>query len=105
MPTYPTISLKHVCDASRVHAYVTELGKHDPRAVLAYVDQHVPSPNEAVIAEYLKALTKANVFPQYIAQDLTVSKHARLSVLPSSVSLYNKAAAHRGMTVIIFFLP
>lgn len=55
-------------DACRVLAYVAELGAHDPRAVIEYIDKEVPAPNEPVIAEYLKALTKTDALSQYTSQ-------------------------------------
>ena len=66
--TYPVVKSGPFSTAFRVHAYVAELGVHNPRAVLEYVDKEVPAPNEAVIAEYLKALTKTNALSQYTAQ-------------------------------------
>lgn len=54
--------------AFRVHAYVAELGAHNPEAVLEYVDREVPVANEAVAAEYLKALMNTNALSHYIAQ-------------------------------------
>lgn len=50
---------------ANVHAaYLAELGRHDPVAVLKHADEHPAASNEAVVAEYIRALVKSGRWAQ-----------------------------------------
>lgn len=50
---------------SRSQAFLAELNKRDPKAVLRHVEDKTLAVNPAVIVEYLKALVKTNRIAQY----------------------------------------
>ncbi|KAL3155675.1 hypothetical protein ABBQ32_012702 [Trebouxia sp. C0010 RCD-2024] len=58
-------ALDNPTDADRSQAFLAELNKRDPKAVLRHVDNKTLAVNPAVIVEYLKALVKTNRISQY----------------------------------------
>ena len=54
-----------LCPACRAQAFLAELNKRDPAAVLRLVDSKTLAVNSAVIVEYLKALVKTDKISQF----------------------------------------